>query len=81
MDVVSQKTQICKRNPENAEQLFVLLALDGVAMNIDVGGLLAPTSTALLIEGARYLPIQSVIEITSGPDGCTIVTTIVVVPN
>lgn len=77
--IVKQETLICKRDPGNVEQLLVLLALDGVTLNIDSGSMMAITTTKLVIDGVNYLPIQSVISIVSTPDGVAITTTVLVV--
>jgi hypothetical protein len=79
--VIRQETLICKHDPNNAGQFLLVLKLDGVSMNIDSGSLMAQTTTALIIDDVAYLPMQSIVSITSTPEGSAVSTTIVVTPR
>ena len=76
VDVATQKTVFCEPGPDGTYvELFVL---DGISLTIDTGDLLHPTRTLIIIEGRRYLPLGTSVQIVPGEDGASVVTTVAV---
>lgn len=76
VDIAAQKTVFCEPGPDGA--YVELLTLDGISLTIDTGDLLHPTRTLIIIEGRRYLPLGTSVQIVAGEDGASVVTTVAV---
>lgn len=77
VDIASQKTVFCTPATDGSGYTE-LLTLDDVSLTIDTGDLMSPTRTVIVIEGRRYLPLGTSIEIVPGEDGASVVTTVAV---
>jgi len=75
-----QKTVICAQDPADPNRWLELVMLPGVTLTVTEGGFFdGPRATQLTIDGERYRPLGTAVEITRADGKPTVVVTTIAV--